>query len=143
MASRCSTTNLRIVVGHKHRLARKRRLALAELGEEPWILSRNELTPDSPVAEAFASAGLAIPQGIVTSSSLHTRFTLLESGRYVTVVPSSLLRFGEHRTRLHVVPVALPIWKMPVMVLTVRGRTLGPTVHLFLDMVRKLSRALA
>lgn len=134
---------LRIVVGHKHRLARKRRLALAELGEEPWILSRNELMPDSPVAEAFASAGLAIPQRVVTSSSLHTRFTLLESGRYVTVVPSSLLPFGDHRTRLHVVPVALPVWKTPVMVLTVRGRTLGPTAHLFLDMVRKLSRAFA
>jgi DNA-binding transcriptional LysR family regulator len=130
---------LRIVVGPRHRLARKRRLVLADLAQEPWILSRNELKPESPVSEAFASAGLPMPERVVTSSSLHTRFTLLNSGAYVTVVPHSLVPFGDHRTRLHIVPVALAVWKTPIMVLTLRGRTLGPTAHLFLETVRELS----
>jgi DNA-binding transcriptional LysR family regulator len=134
---------LRIVVGHKHRLARKRRVSLADFAVDPWILSRNEVARESPVSEGFASAGLPMPESIVTSASLHMRFTLLDSGRHVTVIPNSLLPFGDHRSRLHIVPVALPVWKTPVMVLTVRGRTLDPTANLFLDTVRKLSRVFA
>lgn len=134
---------LKVVVGPGHRLARRRRVSLADLADDPWILSRNELTRESPVSEAFAAARLAMPERVVTSASLPMRFTLLDAGSHVTVMPNSLLPFSGDRSRLRALPVALPVWKTPVMVLTLRGRTLDPAASLFLQQVRKLSRALA
>ena len=53
---------LRLVVGHTSRFAHRRKLTLAELVEEPWILSRNEASGSSPVVQTFQHAGLQLPR---------------------------------------------------------------------------------
>ena len=53
--------HMRFVVGWSSPLARRRRVALSDLAGEYWILSRNELMPESPVGQAFAAQGLEMP----------------------------------------------------------------------------------
>lgn len=133
---------LRVAVGRGHQLARKRRLRLADLAGEHWVLSHNEVMDSSPVACAFSAEGLPMPARVITSASLNTRLVLLETGRFVTVLPHSLLAFGNASKRLQLLPVRLPVWQVPTMILTLKGRTLVPAAELFQRTVRKLSETL-
>lgn len=135
--------HLKVVVGATHPLARRRRLALAELADERWILGGNETLADGPVGIAFAAAGAVFPpRRLVVSGSLHTRYTLLRTGTFVTVVPHSLLPFGGHQAAFRVLPVVLPPWHSPTMIMRLRGRTLGPAAERFLETLRELARPL-
>ena len=134
---------LQVVVSRTSPWARRRKLTLAELAGEPWILSRNEATGDSPVVEAFREAGRPLPVCSVLTGSLNVRYTLLATGRFVTVMPRSVLRFGAARSSLKVLPIEMGQWGMPTMVLTLASRALSPAAKTFLDIVRELSRPLA
>ncbi|MFO1224928.1 MAG: LysR substrate-binding domain-containing protein [Burkholderiaceae bacterium] len=126
-----------VVVGKEHALAGRRRLTLAALHGERWILSRNELQSDSPVLQAFADAGLPLPQRRVESSTLSLRQRLLASGRFITCVPHTVLPFLRQTTSLRMLPVDLPAWPTPTMVLTLRGRVPSPAAAVFLQVLRE------
>ena len=132
--------HLFVVAGKTHPLARRRKLALADMAEERWILSRNELTADSPVTLAFAAAGLESPRRVVISGSLNSRYNLLETGRFVTCIPHSLLPFSRERNGLSILPPQLPVWHTATMILTLKGRSLSPAAELFLAHLRELAR---
>ena len=134
---------LQVVVGRNSSWARRRKLTLAELAGERWILSSNEATGDSPVVEAFRDAGLALPACSLLTGSLNVRYTLLATGRFVTVMPRSLLRYAAARSALKVLPIELGRWLMPTMVLTVADHSLSPAAETFLGIVRELARPLA
>jgi DNA-binding transcriptional LysR family regulator len=131
-----------VVVGPKHRLAGRRKISLAELAEEPWLLSRNELMAGSPVTTAFARAGLELPTSRVITGSLNLRYALLGMGEFVTVVPHSLLRFGPRRVTLKLLPLELPAWPAPTCILTLKGRNLSPVAQLFIDVAREMTQDL-
>lgn len=133
---------LRVAVGPQHPLARRRKLSLADLLDEQWILSRLEVRPGTPVPLAFAEAGLPMPQRIVVTGSLYMRQNMLAGGRFVTCVPHSVLPFAKVRSAFHILPVELPLWRTPTMILKLRGRNLGPAAELFLDTLRELAKPL-
>lgn len=129
-----------VVVGPGHRHANRRKLSLAELAEDQWILSRNELMPGSPIVSAFESAGLKLPLARVVSGSLNLRYGLLASGRAVTVVPNSLMHFSPNRGTLKALPLDLPAWKQATSILILKGRTPSPVARQFMDVAQELAR---
>ena len=133
---------LRLAVGPEHPLARRRKLTLADLMDEHWILSRSEVLPGTPVPVALAAAGLPMPQRVVVTGSLNMRQNMLAHGRFVTCVPHSLLPFARIRGNFHILPIELPLWPTPTTVMQLRGRTLGPATEAFLETLRELSRPL-
>lgn len=133
---------LQVVVGVASPWAKRRKLTLAELAGEPWILSRNEIGGDSPVVHAFRHAGVPLPRRCMLSGSLNVRYTLLATGRFVTVMPHSLLCFGGTRQLVKVLPVEIGQWHAPTTVITLANRSLSPTAEAYLDIVRELSRPL-
>ena len=134
--------HLRVAVGPGHPLARRRRVTLADLQDAHWILSRNEVMPNTPVPWAFAAAGLSFPQHVITSGSLDMRQTLLASGKFVTCVPHSLLPFIQHQNSFHVLPIELPPWETATMILKLRGRELPPVAEAFFETLRGLAKPL-
>ncbi|HET9578109.1 MAG TPA: LysR family transcriptional regulator substrate-binding protein, partial [Usitatibacter sp.] len=134
---------LRVVAGADSPWARKRKIALTDLRDAPWIISANEAGEHSPIAAAFRSAGISLKAACVLTGSLNLRYGLLATGRFVTVAPHSLLRFGSYRGGLKVLPIALPRWREPTSLITIRGRTLSPLAREFVDVVRQLARPLA
>jgi len=130
---------LRVAVGLEHPFARRRRIGLADLVNETWILSRNETMRESPVLQAFGAAGLEPPQRVVKTGSLNMRQNLLASGRFVTCVPHSLLPFANARAHYRILPIELPPWHTPTMILTLKGRTLEPAAAAFLGKLRELA----
>ncbi|NTX31404.1 hypothetical protein HT746_30545 [Burkholderia pyrrocinia] len=100
---------LRIVVSNRSERARKRRRpSLADLVDAPWILSPNEVGLHSPIVEAFQAIGAAPPTARALTGSLNLRRTLLRTGRFVTVMPHSLLRFGPDQEWIKVLSIDLP-----------------------------------
>lgn len=132
-----------VVCGKQHALARRRKLALGDLLEQRWVLSRNEAQPDSPVGRAMSEAGLGLPAHTLLSGSLPLRFKLLAQSSCLTCIPHSLLPFLHNRASLHLLPVRLPPWHLPTMVMTLRDRVLPPAAELFLTRLRERAGQIA
>ncbi len=134
---------LLLIAGRNHPMATRRKLSLAALVDQSWIIGPIELRSDSPFVAAFATAGLPLPRNQLISGSLNARFALLASGQFITLMPSSYWHFSSGRDDLKVLPVEIGRWQTPHMMLTMRNHTLSPAVLAFQDIVRDLVRPLA
>ena len=132
-----------IAAGAESRWFRRRRIELADLVEEPWILTEPNTWNNAIVAEAFASRGLKMPKISLMTLSVHLRTNLLASGSFITVLPRSVMDLYARRFSLKVLPVDLPTPPWPVAVVTLRNRTPSPVVELFIDHLKEFSKSLA
>jgi DNA-binding transcriptional LysR family regulator len=131
-----------VVAGSRSRWVGRRRIGLADLIDEPWIQSRQEIAPGGPVLEAFRALGLEVPRAVVFSDSLNLRYGLLATGRFLTMIPGSALHYGPKRTPIRVLPIKLPRWLLPTCVVTLNKRTLSPVAELFIECLRGLAKPL-
>jgi DNA-binding transcriptional LysR family regulator len=127
----------------KHPLARRRRIELAELVNELWTLPMPETVFGSLLRDAFRSAGFDYPRTTVFTHIPEVRTSLLTTGRYLTIFPSTVLRFPVPRAEIKVLPVALPMTHVPVEIVTLKNRMLGPAAQLFIQQAREVAKPLA
>jgi DNA-binding transcriptional LysR family regulator len=133
--------HLRLVVGTKSPWARRRKVTLAELVDEPWCVAPSAV--GSLMADAFLASGLKMPRIAVTTTTAHLLFRLLESGRFVGHFGDRLLHFYANRFALKKLPVELPIPPFAVAIVTLKNRTISPVAQLFIDCAREVARPLA
>jgi DNA-binding transcriptional LysR family regulator len=130
-----------VVAGRKSKWARLRKLKLADLSDEPWILPPADTMPGSLALEFFRASGTEMPRAPVTTLSIHLSCRLVASGRFVATLPISVLRFGGHDLSLKVLPIKLPAQPRPVGIVSLKNRTLSPVAQLFIECVhRSLNR---
>ncbi|MBS0302584.1 MAG: LysR family transcriptional regulator [Proteobacteria bacterium] len=94
---------LRVVVGAQHPLARRRKLALAELMGLDWIVP----TPDSmawPSVRAFFGA-TGLPARRIESVSILTNLALLASSPMVALMPQAAAERFAHLGQVTVLPI--------------------------------------
>jgi DNA-binding transcriptional LysR family regulator len=130
-----------VVAGSGNRWLGRRKIDLAALVDEPWIHAPLEIEPGGPSHAAFRARGLDVPCTIV-SESVGFRYSMLASGRFLTMVPASLLHFAPKYIGLKALAVDIPRWKVPTSIITIRGRTLSPPAELFIAKTRELAGAL-
>ena len=132
-----------VVAAKRSPLSLRRRLSLADLQEESWVLH----PPDTPAghlaAELFQTAGLSVPQAPVLTLSIHAGLKLVSTGRFVAFLPSSVLRFAGKDSALCVLPIKLPAQPRTVGIITLKNRTLNPVTELFIKCAREMARATA
>jgi DNA-binding transcriptional LysR family regulator len=131
-----------ITAGPTHRLALRRRVEVAELLEQQWVLPGESILR-SVLEEALEARGFALPRIGVKSYSVHQRITLLATGRFVSADSRSVLRYNGAASSLNLLRVDLPIRFWPVAIVTLKGRTINPVVQTFVDCVRDVSKPLA
>lgn len=132
------------VVGARNPLARRRRIELAELATEPWVLpAPPERAIESAAKEAFRASGLDYPRTTVFTASPELRMSLLATGRFVSIVPDCILRFSTRSLELKVLPVQQSLSSMPVGIVTLKNRMLSPVAQLFIDSAREVAKPLA
>jgi hypothetical protein len=107
-----------------------------------WVLNPPNELPGSMVAQAFRSHGLKFPQPSVVSFSLHMRSRMLATGRYLSVVPGSLLQFTDLPSPFKILPVKLAMQTRPVAIVALKERTLGPIARLFIDCAQEVTKSL-
>ena len=131
-----------VVAGLESRLARRRKIDLADLAKEEWILPPANTTNSMVVVEAFRARGLNPPKVSFVTFSVALRTNLLATGRHLTVFPRSMMNLYAARMSLKVLPIRLPAREWPTVIVTLKGRTMRPLVRLFIDEVRATAKSL-
>ena len=131
-----------VVVGRESRWARSRKIDLAELVDEEWILPPGNTTNSIVVMEAFRTRGLRLPRVSFVTYSVTLRTNLLATGRYLSVLPRSMMSLCARRMALKALPVKLAVRKWPVVIVTLKNRTLNPVARLFMEYLRAGVKAL-
>jgi DNA-binding transcriptional LysR family regulator len=129
-----------IVCGPKNPLVRRRKIELADLVNEPWVLQPPDSVLGPMFIDAFRSCGLNYPRATVIAMPGEVRSRLLESGRFLTIAPASALRFSGDRLKLKVLPIQLPPARLPIGIVTLKNRTLSPVAQLFIEHAREVAK---
>lgn len=130
------------VAGANSPWSRRRRIDLAELCGEPWLMPESDSIAMALISEGFRSAGLTPPAPQVVSNSVTVRLRLIETGRFLAILPDSILRFGGGRTRIKILPIQLRINAPPTVAISLKNRTPNPIVRLFIDELRAFAKPL-
>jgi len=132
-----------VVAGARSRWAGRRKLALAELAHEPWILDPSNAASTPLITTAFRAHGLELPRRNVASFSLHVRTYLLATGRFLAIMSDTTLRFRAKPWSVKVLPIDLGVPPQKVAIFTLKNRTLSPAVKLFIECARQVAKPLA
>jgi DNA-binding transcriptional LysR family regulator len=128
--------------GAKNPWVRRRRIDLSELSGEPWALPPPDSLVGSVAVEAFRASGLDLPRATVVAFAHEMRINLLRMGRYLTILPESVLRFPAKHPFIKELPVKLPITSGPIGILTLKSRTISPVAQLFISCAREVAKPL-
>lgn len=119
------------------------KIKLSDLVDEAWTLSSPDTVIGGVALQAFRASGLRHPRVVVMTFPREVRMKLLATGRFLTISPTSVLRFSAKRTEFKVLPIELPIAPVPVGIVTLRNCTLNPSGQLFAEHARAVAKSLA
>jgi DNA-binding transcriptional LysR family regulator len=130
-----------VVMAGAQRKVGRRKLTLADLIDERWVLPPSDSLPGSMIAEVFRVEGLEPPQAHVVSFSIPLHQHLLATGRFLTMLPMSMLHFARHLP-LKPLPVATLEKTYSIGIIMLKNRTLGPFAQIFIDCALELAKPL-
>jgi DNA-binding transcriptional LysR family regulator len=119
---------------------RRRRIALADLVDEPWVLPDPGHLVGMLVMDMFQSCGLEIPKHGVVCNSISMNNALLATGRYLAIYSRSLMQLSAKRQSIKALPVDLPPQSSRVGIVTLKSRTPNPVAQLFVESARLVAR---
>jgi DNA-binding transcriptional LysR family regulator len=132
-----------VVAGVQSKWARKRRIKLSGLIQEPWVLAPYESVPGRLAVEIFSASNLQAPRASMVSLSIHLTTALVATGRFIALLPGSVIHFNAKRQSLKILPVKLPDHGVVRGIVTLRKRTISPLAQLFISCVRETAKPLA
>ena len=132
-----------VAAGINNPWVRRRRIGLVDLVGELWALPPPDSAVGSVAVEAFRASGLEVPHATVVAFAHEMRINLLRTGRYLTILPQSVLRVPDKHPFLSELNVKLPIVSGPIGILTLKRRTLSPVAQLFIDCAHEVAEPLA
>jgi DNA-binding transcriptional LysR family regulator len=132
-----------VAAGAQSPWVRRRRIALAELVNESWVLPSPGTGAGALALAAFRASGLAYPRTTVIADNAQLRMSFLATGRFLTIFPPSVIRFLTTHLGLKVLPVELPTARVSVGIVTLKNRTLSPVAQLFIEHAREVAKPLA
>ena len=113
----------------RHALARRKRIALADLASAPLVLTAPGTSVREVVDNAFANAG-STPEVACEPTYMMTAVAMVRAGLGVTILPASA-REVRAEPELLVRPVDDPAFLRPIALIKLRGRTLPPVTETF------------
>jgi DNA-binding transcriptional LysR family regulator len=129
-----------IVARCGHPLARKRRLRLRELANEPWLLPLPETALRRQVERAFVEAGAQVPRNVIESVSILTNRALLRKSDCIAVMPYHVALDDVEQGLLSILPVKLKSIETPVGAILRAPGTLPPAASALLECLRLAGR---
>jgi DNA-binding transcriptional LysR family regulator len=132
-----------VVADARSQWIRRRKVTLADLINERWVLQPARTAIRPLIDSAFRAHGLAVPREKVCTLSMHIRNHLIATGRYLTILPGSALHFNAKRWSVRALPLDLGIKPVPTGIVTLKHRTLSPVVGRFIECARELVKSMA
>jgi DNA-binding transcriptional LysR family regulator len=131
-----------VTVGARSPWARRRKVELAELANERWVLPPQEGAIGLIATKAFQACGLYRPMTTVIVDPAEARISLLATGRFVSIFPDSVLRFYVRRAELKTLRVTPSLGRVAVGVATLKNNMVSPVAGLFIETCRKVAQQL-
>jgi DNA-binding transcriptional LysR family regulator len=128
-----------VLAGMKNPWARRRRVELAELVNEPWALPTPESAVTQAAMKAFRASGLDCPRATLVTSSPEMRIDLVAKGRFLTITAS---QFRSRNPEVKVLSVELPMAPLAVGIATLKNRSLSPVAKLFIEHAHEVAKSL-
>ena len=118
---------------------RRRKMDIADLVDEPWILSPPGTWNYEWVARGFKERGLGLPKVAISTFNVHLNAHFLRNGRFLTAYPRSWALLNSFK----VLSANLSPQAWPLSIVTLKNRTLSPTVESFIACSRDVAKAMA
>ncbi len=134
---------LAVMADRRHPLTRRRGLELADLYQEQWTLSPPDSFLGRIVVDAFRRKKLEIPPAVVITLSVLMRLNLLASGRFLSVLPATMLDHRSTRDWLRALDVDLKESIGPVALITLRRRAASGALALFQQSCREVCKTIS
>jgi DNA-binding transcriptional LysR family regulator len=134
---------LLVVADARNRWTRRRTVDLADLVDEPWLLAAPHTWTYRQLEDAFHARGVEMPKASLVTQSVPVRVNLLADGRYLTVFGGSTLRLYAKRYSLKALAVDLPDCPWPVVIATLKRRSLSPLAERFAACAREATKSIA
>jgi DNA-binding transcriptional LysR family regulator len=132
-----------VAAGAQSPWVRRRRIKLAELVNESWTLPPPKSVIATVAMEVFRASGLDYPRTIVVADNAQARIGLVATGRFLTILQASALRFPTGQPNIRVLPVEPQMAEVPVGIVTLKNRTISPVAQLFIDCAREAAKPLS
>jgi DNA-binding transcriptional LysR family regulator len=132
-----------VVASKRSKWARACRLNLADISAESWVLPPRATLPGSLAVELFRAGGAEMPRAPITTLSIHLCCRLVATGRFVAILPISILRFGGRDLDLKILPIKLVAQPRPVAIVTLKNRTLSPVASRFVECVQQVTNSVS
>jgi DNA-binding transcriptional LysR family regulator len=118
--------------------ARRRRIDLAELANESWILAPPRTWNYQWIAQGFKARGLKAPKVGLFTFNAYLNAHFLNSGSFLTAYS----RLWARLNGLKVLPVELPLRSWPVSIVTLKHKTLSPAAARFIEGAREVAKSI-
>ena len=122
---------------HEPLVAASEKIGLAELCHEPWLLPELDNIAMALISDAFRNAGFTPPAAQVVSNSMTLRVRLVETGKFIAIVPD--LNFAVWYRRMQIkktLPIRLRMKAPSTVAMLLKNCTPNPIARLFIDELR-------
>jgi DNA-binding transcriptional LysR family regulator len=130
------------VAGPDSSWTRRRKIDLAELVNEPWILPPYNSVPGPFIRDIFHAYGLEPPAPKISTLSNQLTTTLIATGRFFGLLNRTVVTSSGASVGLKILPVDIPPHKITVDIITIKARTLSPLASAFIDCAREIAKPL-
>jgi DNA-binding transcriptional LysR family regulator len=127
----------------RHRLTKLKRVTLADLIQERWVLSNPQLLNVQRLQRAFQEKGLPQPQIAVEARSLRIRLQIWAGTDLLGYVSRRVLERSAQQLRLRELPVRELAWRRPVGVIYRKDAYLSPAARRFIEILKTTAREIS
>jgi DNA-binding transcriptional LysR family regulator len=124
----------------RHRLARAKRVSLADLVQERWALTEPQVLNAHRLSQFFQDKGLPSPQVAVETRSMRLRLETWASSDLLGYLSTRILSQAAPRFRLKEIPVKELEWSRPVGVIYRRDAYLSPLARRFIEILKATAK---
>lgn len=129
-----------VVARPGHPLAARKRLNIAGLAGQTWVLHPTGSPMRRRIEQALQESGLSSPPDIMDTASILATTALLESTDMISVVPLDVAKHYAKYGMLAILPVAMPMSMAKLGIVTRKEKEMSPAVRMF---VRTLNASLS
>jgi DNA-binding transcriptional LysR family regulator len=126
-----------IAAGPHSRWASRRKVDLAEIVDEPWMLPPPVSANYNRIADACRQRGLTVPTPRFVGFSMYIVNRFVGNGPFLAVYPRTVALY----LGLKVLPVELPERPWRIAIGTLKNRTLSPVVERFIACAHEVTKS--
>lgn len=128
------------VVGAQSEFARKRRVTLKDIITSNWVLPSYDSAPGALIAAIFRANNIERPKPAVKTVSIQLTKSLIASGEFVGILPTSVAALDAHQAALKVLRFGSSGTRISAEIVFLKNCTLSSAVELFIKCAREIAR---